>query len=315
MDGYYHGYDKENNSPSEQKISKFCHVRGPYNGQLSIGRRILASRQEVGIGRNLHAIGKGKKLSARHNNQVSLKDGKELIVGKGTFLSKVQTEDDVTGLILFPHQVAICIEEVYGSGHEKENEDGQLLIESIRQTVQWSRNAIHVIDNVALNCTLNTPVPEEFNFNEDILCMNRNKFDKRIQSLYEHVGGEESSVEISGEGVRACAKFNVFRVDGLAPSVPKRKYSSTKRIAKEKGERRIGSSRAQKILLANVERDLKSSLCSRGCLKKLNAGAILMKRFKAWRSNEYEERASWVLENLTEYYNEGNDKFETQLCD
>ena len=171
-----------------------------------------------------------------------------------------------------------------------------------------------MIDNIALNYTSNTPMAEEFNFNEDILCMNRNRFDERNQSLHEHVGGEESSVEISGEGVRACAKFSVFGVDGLAPNVPKRKYSSTKRVAKEKGERRIGSSRAQKVSLANVERDLKSSLCSRGCLKKLNARAILMKRFKAWGSNEYEERASWILENLTEYYNEGNDKFETQLC-
>ena len=40
-----------------------------------------------------------------------------------------------------------------------------------------------------------------------------------------------------------------------------------------------------------------------------------MKRFKAWGSEEYEERASWILENLTEYYNEGKDKFETKLCD
>ena len=31
-------------------------------------------------------------------------------------------------------------------------------------------------------------------------------------------------------------------------------------------------------------------------------------------SNEYEERASWILENLTENYNEVNDKFETKLC-
>ena len=38
-----------------------------------------------------------------------------------------------------------------------------------------------------------------------------------------------------------------------------------------------------------------------------------MKPFKAWRSYEYEERASWILENLTEYYNEENDKFETKL--
>ena len=38
-----------------------------------------------------------------------------------------------------------------------------------------------------------------------------------------------------------------------------------------------------------------------------------MKHFKAWGSAEYEERASWILENLTEYYNEENDKFETKL--
>ena len=314
MDGHYDGHDKENNSPSKQKRSKFCDVRGPCNGQLSIGRRVLASRQEVRIGRNLHATGKGQKLSARQNNQVTLKDGKGFIVGKGTLLSEVQTGDDVTGLILFPHQIAIRIEEVYGSGYEKENEDGQLLTESIGQTVRWSRNAVQVIDNVVLNCTRNTPMAEEFNFNEDILCMNRNRYDERNQSLHEHVGGEESSVEISGERVRTCAKFSVFGVDGLAPNVPKRKYCSTKRVAKEKGERQIGSSRAQKVSLANVERDLKSSLCSRRCLKKLNAGAILMKRFKAWGSEEYEERATWILENLTEYYNEGNDKFETKLC-
>ena len=168
---------------------------------------------------------------------MSLKDGKGLVVGKGILLSEVQTRDDVVGLILFLHQVALCIEEVYGSGHQKENEDGQLLRDCIGQTVRWSRNAVHVIDNVALNTIRNTPMAEEFNFNEDLLCMNRNKFDERNQSLNEHVGGEESSVEINGERVRTCAKFSVFGVDGLAPSVPKRKYSSTKPVAKEKGER------------------------------------------------------------------------------
>ena len=39
-----------------------------------------------------------------------------------------------------------------------------------------------------------------------------------------------------------------------------------------------------------------------------------MKRFKAWGSNQYEERASWILENLIEYCNEETDKFETKLC-
>ena len=223
MDGYYHVHDKENKSPSEQRRRKFCDVRGPCNGQLSIGRRVLASRQEVGIGRNLQPTGKGKTFSGRQNNQVSLKDGKGFIVGKGILLSEVQIGDDVTRLILFPHQVAVRIEEVYGCGHQKKNEDGQLLTESIGQIVQWSRNAVHVIDNTALNSTRNTPVAEEFNFNEDMLCTNRNRFDERNQRLHEDVGGEESSVEISGDRVHAGTKFSVFGIDGLARSVLKRK--------------------------------------------------------------------------------------------
>ena len=171
-----------------------------------------------------------------------------------------------------------------------------------------------MIDNVALNTILNNPMAEGFNFSEERLCLNKNRFDERNQSLHEHVGREESSVEINGAGVHACAKLGVSGVDGLAPSVSKRKYFTTKRVAKEKGEQRIGISRAQKVSLASVERDLKSSLCSRGCLKKLNARAILMKQFKAWGLDEYEERASWILENLTKYYSEENDKFETELC-
>ena len=242
---------------------------------------------------------------------MSLKDGKGLVVGKGILLAEVHTGDDVARLILFPHQVRI--EEVYGSGHEKQNEDGQLLRECIRQTVRWSRNAIHMIDNVALNTTRNIPMIEEFNF-EKRLYMDRSRFDKRNQSVHEHVGGEKSSVEINGTGVRACATFSVSGVDGLTSGIPKRKYCTTKRVAKGKGERRIGLARAQKVALANVERDLKCSLCSRRCLKKLNVRVILMKRLKAWGSEKYEERASWILENLTEYYNEENDKFETKLC-
>ena len=103
MDGYYHVHNKENNSPSKQRRRKFCDVCGPCNGQLSIGRRVLASRQEVGMGKNLQPTEKGKTFSGWQNNQVSLKDGKGLIVGKEILLSEVQTGDDVRGLILFPH--------------------------------------------------------------------------------------------------------------------------------------------------------------------------------------------------------------------
>ena len=67
--------------------------------------------------RNFSCKTQEKQISGRQNNQVSLKDGKGLVIGKGILLSEVHTGDDVAGLILFPHQVAVHIEEVYG--HQK----------------------------------------------------------------------------------------------------------------------------------------------------------------------------------------------------
>ena len=52
MDGKHHLNEKKNNFPIEQSRRKFCDVGGPCSGQVSIGKRILASRQELGVGRN-----------------------------------------------------------------------------------------------------------------------------------------------------------------------------------------------------------------------------------------------------------------------
>ena len=62
-----------------------------------------------------------------------------------------------------------------------------------------------------------------------------------------------------------------------------------------------------------MQNDMQSSVCSKGYLKKLNARVILIKRYKAWGSNKYEERTSWILENLMEYYSEESNKFETKV--
>ena len=158
MDGNHHVNDKENNSRCQQRGRTICDVTCLCNGQVSIGRRILASRQEVGIRRNFPCTSQRKQIVEWQNNKVSLKDGKGMVVGRGILFSEVQTKDDVARLILFPHQVAVRIEEVYASGHQKQNEDGQLLRECIGQTMRWSRNAVHAIDNVALNTTRNTPM-------------------------------------------------------------------------------------------------------------------------------------------------------------
>ena len=58
----------------------------------------------------------------------------------------------------------------------------------------------------------------------------------------------------------------ISRVDGLPFNPPKRKYTMTQRVRKEKEPRRIGSSRAEKVSLANVQQDLQSSMCLKGCL-------------------------------------------------
>ena len=127
MDGNYYVNEKKNNSPSEKRGRTISNVRGPCNGQVSIGRRVLATREEVGIGRNFPSTTKRKQINGWQNKQVSLKDGNGLVVRKEILLSEVQTRDNVAGLILFPHQVAVCIEEVCGSGYQQQNDDGQLL--------------------------------------------------------------------------------------------------------------------------------------------------------------------------------------------
>ena len=86
--------------------------------------------------------------------------------------------------------------------------------------------------------------------------------------------GRARNEEIMTNAQTMCS---ISGVDGLPSTIPKRKYKMTKRVRKDKRPRRIGSSRAEKVSLANVQQDLQSIICSKGCLKKLDAGAILMK--------------------------------------
>ena len=118
MDGNYHVSNKENNPCCQRRGRTICDVTCPCNGQLSIGRRILASRQEVGNWRNFPCRAHRKQIVGQQNNQVSLKNGKGMLVGRRILLSEVQTGDDVAGLILFPHQVAVRIKEVDASGNK-----------------------------------------------------------------------------------------------------------------------------------------------------------------------------------------------------
>ena len=85
-------------------------------------------------------------------------------------------------------------------------------------------------------------------------------------------------------------------------------------VSQERRPRKIGIARSEKVTLRNVQMDLRSRSCSKRCLEKFEASVVLMKRFKAWGLENYEERASWILENLTDVYNVKNNNFETKLC-
>ena len=58
------------------------------------------------------------------------------MVERGIVESELKTWDDVDTFILFPHQVAVQVMDVYASGVQKINEDGQELRECIGQIVR-----------------------------------------------------------------------------------------------------------------------------------------------------------------------------------
>ena len=126
-----------------------------------------------------------------------------------------------------------------------------------------------------------SPTTAIFDFNKNILfgetiretniedCKEEHEFESMERSRSErNIETKQTSCHISG-------------VDGLPSTLKKRKYKMAQHVRKEKGTRRIGSTGAEKVFLANVEEQLQSSICSKGCLKKLDARAILMKWFRA----------------------------------
>ena len=284
---------------------------GSYFGQASYGRSILASKYQQRARNTILSSSICTQKMKTNIRDVQLKDSTGMVVGRGIVESELQTGDVVDGLILFSHQVAVRVMEVYASGVHKTNEDGQVLRDCTRQILRWSRTFVEKMNMESQERRSTSTTTTAFDFNEDIVlgdtiktrnmevCKEKDELESMERSGIEgNMGTEQTSCRISG-------------VDGLPLPLRKRKYRMAQRMTKEKGAWRIGSSRAEKVSLAKVEEQLQSSRCSKGCLKKLDAGAVLMKRFRTWGSHEYEERASWILESLTDCYNKGSDKFET----
>ena len=190
--------------------------------------------------------------------------------------------------------------DIYACGMHEINKDGQVLRQCIGQILRWSRSCIEAITMVSQGSRSETARANVFDFNEDILpketIISRNMEDCKEEDELESMDpyGSEGHME------NKHTTCSISGIDGLPSNLQKRKYRMSQRVQKEKGARRIGSNRAEKVSLANVETQLQSSICSKSCLKKLDAGAVLMKQFRAWGSHEYEERASWILETLTD---------------
>ena len=245
--------------------------------------------------------------------EVHLKETTGMRVGRGVLESELKTGDDVAGLVLFLHHIAVRVMEVYACGDHESTEDGQVLRDWIGEILRWSSNFVEPIDMVPGGTRSKTSTSEAFDFNEDnplketIISGNMTDCEEldEFNSL-DPFGTKENIANAK----KTCS---ISRVDGLPSNLQKKKYTMTEHVRKEKQQRRIGSSREEKVSLANVQYDMQSSICSKGCMKKLDAGAVLMKRFRAWGSHEYEVRASWILENLTDCYNKEKDKFETRL--
>ena len=53
----------------------------------------------------------------------------------------------------------------------------------------------------------------------------------------------------------------------------------------------------------------------KGLFEEIGCRSCINETIQGMGSNAYEERASWILENLTKCYNKEVDKFETRLCD
>ena len=118
---------------------------------------------------------------------------------------------------------------------------------------------------------------EAFDFNDEILAEETNTSRKMHHG--EQVNALESvhPSQIEEKTSYAYNTCSIARIHGLPSIFPKRKYTMTQHVRKKKEPQRIGSSRAKKVSLANVQQDLQSSICSKDYLKKLNVVVVLMK--------------------------------------
>ena len=315
MEDRYRMQNKENVPPAVGCTSA-QERRTPSHGQLSLGQRILASTTRQNCRPHLPVGSISRLNNPTTSNRVLLKDQSGLLVANGVVETTIKTGHDVSGLLLFPHQCAVRVLEVYPCGSRHLNDDGEFMEHCVGQIVRWSKNLVQTMDGPVQNEGPGNQVIRQFNFQrDDPLCDVR-----RTSNMEQHSESAQSDEDHVSSGAperRTCVTpgtCSVGGVDGLLAGPPRREYKKTKRVTKDKGPRKIGYSRSEKVSLQNVQDALQSHKCSRGCMGKLKADEVLIKRYRAWGSDIYEERGTWILEQLSDSYNERTDKFETKLC-
>jgi hypothetical protein len=90
---------------------------------------------------------------------------------------------------------------------------------------------------------------------------------------------------------------NLPFVDGLGVQRVVRAYRMVQRTRKPHPLRQRGELRSKKVELVSVEEAIQKRGCKQNCLRDLDVGVILNKRYSAW-GKKYEERATWMLQRL-----------------
>ena len=106
------GYD---NTPQRHKGQKSEESASQFH-QVFCGRRILASKYEEHAQTTILSSLICTQKSKNNIRDVQLKDSTGMVVGRGIVEFELQTKDDVDRLILFLHQVAVQVMDIYASG-------------------------------------------------------------------------------------------------------------------------------------------------------------------------------------------------------
>ena len=224
----------------------------------------------------------------------------------------IRNGEQVGGLTLFPHQCAVCVEHVFQSYRVPKDETGRPLSECIGQCIRWAKREVEQVCEDVQSEEVLDKGKSHFDFNEDVV----------IDNDYFHK-------EVKRNGSRKIRESTMWTRDGsmrknsvmdrLPKTPPKREYKMTNRVPKSIIEQKIRASREAKYELQSVRAAKQASeKCSQKCLVNIAEKKILFLIFDAWSSNVYNERASWIIEHITNAYvvsdnNNGKDWFDFKL--